>query len=152
MIKIVLKCGCSSGPAAQMKKRKKKQKNSDLWRDFRNRAGAQSEEMTKEIKEERVRKIMKRVKLPEGSRREGYCACALTGCMMKLVFFFVCAVCSDCGLRSREEAGNQWQITRARLALCTVWLLYSKEATSKMMQPNGGWTPRSFLLIWRSHQ
>lgn len=42
-------------------------------------------------KREKAKKI-KRVKLPEGRRKEGYCACALTGCMMKLVF---CVVCSD---------------------------------------------------------
>lgn len=42
-------------------------------------------------KKERATKI-KGVKLPEGRRKEGYCACALTGCMMKLVF---CVVCSD---------------------------------------------------------
>lgn len=33
----------------------------------------------------------KRVKLPEGRRKEGYCACALTESMMKLVFV-LCAV------------------------------------------------------------
>lgn len=36
-------------------------------------------------KKERAKKI-KGAKLPEGRRKEGYCACALTGCMMKLVF------------------------------------------------------------------
>ena len=40
-----------------------------------------------------MEKDKERVKLPEGRRKEGYCACALTGCMMKLVFF--CVVCSD---------------------------------------------------------
>lgn len=37
----------------------------------------------------------------------------------------------DQGLRSQDErerrGGNQWQITCAQLAHCTVWLLYSKE-------------------------
>lgn len=43
-------------------------------------------------KERESEKDKERVKLPEGRRKEGYCACALTGCMMKLVF---CVVCSD---------------------------------------------------------
>lgn len=43
-------------------------------------------------KEREGDKDKKRVKLPEGRRKEGYCACALTGCMMKLVF---CVVCTD---------------------------------------------------------
>lgn len=42
--------------------------------------------------------------------------------------------------------GNQWQITRAQLVHCTVGMPYSKDGTSKMMQPNGGWTPRSFFI------
>lgn len=43
-------------------------------------------------KERESDKDKKQVKLPEGRRKEGYCACALTGCMMKLVF---CVVCTD---------------------------------------------------------
>lgn len=43
-------------------------------------------------KEREREKDKERVKLPEGRRKEGHCACALTGCMMKLVF---CVVCSD---------------------------------------------------------
>lgn len=85
------------------------------------------------------------MKLPEGRRQEGYCACALTGCMMKLVFFVLCAVTRGEGVRKRE-GGNQWQITHARLAHCTVWPLYPKEGTSKMMQPNGGWTPKIIFI------
>lgn len=100
---------------------------------------------------EREWKKIKRVKLPEGRRKEGYCACALTGCMMKLVFV-LCAVTGGKGVRKGREGGNQWQITLALLAHCTVWPLYPKEGTYKMMQPNGGWTPRSFLLIWKGCQ
>lgn len=53
--------------------------------------GPRGEEI-KEGKKERKKTDKERVKLPEGRRKEGYCACALTGCMMKLLF---CVVCSD---------------------------------------------------------
>lgn len=79
---------------------------------------------------ESEKKDKERVKLPEGRRKEGYCACALTGCMMKLVF----VLCAVTGGEEVEGGGNQWQITRALLAHCTVWPPYPKEGTSKMMQ------------------
>lgn len=53
--------------------------------------GPRGEEI-KQGKKERKKTDKERVKLPEGRRKEGYCACALTGCVMKLLF---CVVCSD---------------------------------------------------------
>lgn len=61
--------------------------------------GLCSEEI-KQGKKERKKTDKERLKLPEGRRKEGYCACALRGCMMKLLF---CVVCSDGGSQGEGE-------------------------------------------------
>lgn len=134
---------CTSCPLLQWK-------NSDLWRDFRNRVWARSEGTTWEIKDEREKD--KEGEITRGQEKRGL-LCMCINRVYDEVSFLCCVQWLGAKESGREREGRG-EINGKLHALSWPIVQYGcyilKKA--KMMQPNGGWTPRSFLLILRNHQ